>query len=320
MATISRNNNIINFNSDQNYLYTFSVPTGFLLRRKLDKAEAMYNPVAPEIIEIRVTNKKSEVMSYEDIKYSIKKIGKYAHTIRLYCESYAPDYVANVIRKFEDTYYIELVVTSELTNESLRKISAYCKNIVLDLTDTFTVDDVKEKIKTVCDSFPSAGIIITLNEANYISILSLAEELVNIGWKINSLKITFTWPTDKTKEFSKLKQVRRVFNKYSNLGYNISFDGCSSPNFINSIMNVANRDSLVRYAQPCEASRFSVFVETDGIIYPCRKVTNMGGVKVSKVNESLLWKHKTISDFRAKLICNYRTCPVYDMCKLKWEK
>ena len=119
----------------------------------------------------------------------------------------------------------------------------------------------------------------------------------------------------------------------------IGFDSCGCYQFLQSIKDSPNYKELSVYAESCESTLFSIYVNVDGIVYPCsfcehsedfRYSVDMGvkinrGDKIDLIKgENLdllmdIWFDNNLKSFRSYLLSftdkeyNCRRCPLFDI-------
>ena len=106
----------------------------------------------------------------------------------------------------------------------------------------------------------------------------------------------------------------------------VGFDSCSAPMFLNAVKDRPNYDSLEVLCEPCESTLFSVYINTDGLMYPCSFMEDVEeGLDVANCNDFKkdIWFSDITAKFRDSLIntekeCiingkGCRKCPKYDI-------
>jgi MoaA/NifB/PqqE/SkfB family radical SAM enzyme len=104
----------------------------------------------------------------------------------------------------------------------------------------------------------------------------------------------------------------------NNIG--VGFDSCSAGKFMNAIEGIPEYQKFVQLAEPCESLRMSMYIDVNGIAYPCSFATNTlnweDGIDLLRDNINFqkdFWFHPRVVEFRKKCIqCNSNdmTCPV----------
>ncbi len=98
------------------------------------------------------------------------------------------------------------------------------------------------------------------------------------------------------------------------LSYKISFgmDSCSAHKFLNAIKDNPNYGHMAKLVEPCEATCFSSYINSDGKYYPCSFAEDGEGIDVVKAKTfNEVWNAKETIDFREKLLLNNRHCPIF---------
>lgn len=106
----------------------------------------------------------------------------------------------------------------------------------------------------------------------------------------------------------------------------VGFDSCSAPMFLNAVKDRENYDALEVLAEPCESTLFSVYLNSDGMMYPCSFLEDEeSGLNVAECEDFKkdIWFEERTAKFRKELIgtekkCTIngkgcRTCPKFDI-------
>lgn len=97
----------------------------------------------------------------------------------------------------------------------------------------------------------------------------------------------------------------------SKIGF--GFDSCGSGRLLNYGVN----DVTKQLIEPCESGLFSMYINTDGIFYPCSFTENCfdwdSGIDVLSCDDFLkdVWYNKKLIKWRKELLDNKRNCPKY---------
>ena len=104
------------------------------------------------------------------------------------------------------------------------------------------------------------------------------------------------------------------------MGINFGFDSCSYHKFEKSIKNKEKFADLIKYAEPCESSLFSTYIDAEGKFFPCsftpqKDIWGDDGLDVLNCNNFLedIWDCDKVSKFREILLNNERKCPLYNI-------
>lgn len=92
------------------------------------------------------------------------------------------------------------------------------------------------------------------------------------------------------------------------------FDSCSAKKFINSLSK-ENLKALSTFVEPCESGLFSIYVNVDGMVYPCSFTEFGKGINLLEVNDFLteVWNSDIMMTWVRKLLYCNRHCPVYEV-------
>jgi hypothetical protein len=110
------------------------------------------------------------------------------------------------------------------------------------------------------------------------------------------------------------------FNYISNYcldnGIRFGFDSCSSAKFLKAIEARKEYKDIAQLVEPCEATLFSGYLNTEAIFYPCSFAEGLvEGIDVTKTLDFLqdVWYNPITIDWRKNLQKNCRNCPIYDV-------
>jgi hypothetical protein len=111
-------------------------------------------------------------------------------------------------------------------------------------------------------------------------------------------------------------------------GLSIGFDSCSARSFEKVCHDMNERgisfpggislDEILQFVEPCESLCFSIYINVDGVTFPCSFNESSGipgfDVLSSKSFISQYWNNYNSSNcWRSKLLKNKRNCPVYEI-------
>jgi sulfatase maturation enzyme AslB (radical SAM superfamily) len=97
---------------------------------------------------------------------------------------------------------------------------------------------------------------------------------------------------------------------------NIGFDSCSACKFEQAIQGHKNRDAIMLFVEPCESTRFSFYVNVDGMGFPCSFTEGLEawpGYNLLEEDFQDIWRSPTISTFRNLTIERKGKCFLYDV-------
>lgn len=104
----------------------------------------------------------------------------------------------------------------------------------------------------------------------------------------------------------------------------IGFDSCGAPHFLRAVKGSPHYTLFETMTEPCEGALFSMYVDVDGIFYPCSFVAGEGewkeGLHILDCEYFMrdVWHHPKTEQWRDELVNNIdenkcRNCPVFDV-------
>ncbi len=104
----------------------------------------------------------------------------------------------------------------------------------------------------------------------------------------------------------------------------IGFDSCAANDVLKLLKTHPRYEMLKMMSEPCESTCFSLYINVDGIAYPCSFLEEIPGYESIDVVKSEnffkdIWFNPIIKDFRKKLIKNLRNCPQFKIVSDKGE-
>jgi len=100
----------------------------------------------------------------------------------------------------------------------------------------------------------------------------------------------------------------------------IGFDSCSAPKFLKSIEDRPDKNELKNYVESCESTLYSLYIDANGMFYPCSFMEKEGdwktGIDMTKVEDFIkeVWNEERVVKWRnASIKC--LECNGCNMCK-----
>ena len=119
------------------------------------------------------------------------------------------------------------------------------------------------------------------------------------------------------------EQYNYIFEYAEKNGIALGFDSCSCYTYLNAIKDRKNYKSLAMYAEPCESTLFSIYVNSYSEVAPCSfcELENKNGNNwIKGINlleiqdfDKEVWNSDRIKEFRRNLLNNHRKCPMYNL-------
>lgn len=329
-----KNHNFLKIVRSDTYNYVFNLKNGFFARWGENIEEnPEYSPFGPELLDIEVSTichsrcswcyksniSKGQNMDFKNFKAIFDKIPKNLTQIAFGIGDL--DANPELWKMFE--YCLKNRVIPNVTingykiNEELaEKLVRYCGAVAVShYNDEYCFKAIKilidkglkqvnihklvakETLKSCYELIQKAKNDTRLKTLNAIIFLSLKRKGRGTGLHITTQR-----------EFSKL--VQYAFNQKIPIG----FDSCSAIKFLKAVKNHEKKTMLEVMTEPCESSCFSLYINVEGIAYPCSFLegeNGYNGIDILKTDNFLkeVWFKDSIKLFRENLIKNQRYCP-----------
>lgn len=244
------------------------------------------------------------------------------------------------------------------SNPDMFKMMEYARS--KGIVPNLTIADVSEEVAAKITSVAGAVAVSVYKHAGFDVAFDSVERLAKAGMKHINLHYMISNRTlddaykviDSIKSDPRLKSVNAIVflslkqkgrgtkydyisqEQYADLvGYcrknkvAFGFDSCSAPSYVESIKDLPNAKQLIMYAEDCESTLFSSYINEKGEFYPCSFTENWTeggwteGIDVLSVEDFVrdVWKHPKTVAFREALIANTdgngcRNCPAFAVC------
>jgi len=238
------------------------------------------------------------------------------------------------------------------TNPDIWGIMDYCryKGVIPNVTVADITDETADSLVDYC----GAVAVSRYNDKDicYDSIKKLADrgmEQVNMHIMISQETLSNVWETltDIVYKEPKLAGLNAIvflslkkkgrgighnpisqekFNEIVNFcienGINFGFDSCSAPKFLKAVEGHKDEDHFKMVAEPCESTRFSVYIDVNGDMYPCSFCERIDGwergISIDKCQDFVkdVWMDEKVVNFRKNCIScmNMKeACQVYEV-------
>jgi len=151
----------------------------------------------------------------------------------------------------------------------------------------FLVDQNKKQNKSI-----SVNIHALLADETYDDILNLIDDYSRDSRLSGMNAIVFLSLKQKGRgiHFNKLSndQFKTIIKKCFDKNIKFGMDSCSANKFILSIKDMPNYKQMLSYIEPCEKCCFSLYIDCNGIFYPCSFMENEGnwktGIDMTKIS------------------------------------
>jgi len=214
------------------------------------------------------------------------------------------------------------ITVAQITDETADKLAKYCgavaisryadKNVCYDSVQKLTdrgMTQINIHIMVSEETFDQ--VMETLNDRMTDPRLSKLNAIVLLSLKQKGRGINFH-----PLSYDKFKQ---IVDFSMDKGISIGFDSCSACKFLASVKDRDNYDELEMMAEPCESGLFSIYINSEGKVYPCSFSEEIedweDGIEVASCDDFLkdIWFGERISKWRKGLLNNKRSCPVYSV-------
>jgi MoaA/NifB/PqqE/SkfB family radical SAM enzyme len=120
-------------------------------------------------------------------------------------------------------------------------------------------------------------------------------------------------------------QYKKLINYAIDNKIGIGFDSCSAPLFLTAVKDSSNFNRYLELAEPCESLLFSIYINTQGIMYPCSFLEEDNGIDMTKPDMELkdFWFAPSTNKWREDLLATAqcdtalvkgcRQCPKYNI-------
>jgi len=201
-----------------------------------------------------------------------------------------------------------------LTNKIAKKLFNFCGAVAVSHYDDKICFDAIKKLTDL--GMKQINIHKLLAKETLNSCFDLIEKIKKDERlkKLNAVVFLSLKPKGKRNNFTQLSQgeFNKLTYKLLENKINYGFDSCSANKFLNSVKGHKNYEVFKTYIEPCESSRFSIYINVDSEVFPCSFCEDI--IKPTSLED--FWNKKEIVSFRKKLL-KYNDnngcvkCPVY---------
>lgn len=117
-----------------------------------------------------------------------------------------------------------------------------------------------------------------------------------------------------------IEQYKDILLYAEEKGVRLGFDSCSAPLYLDAIKDDVDYNIKSMYAEPCESSLFSSYINCKGEFYACSFCEGEGmwksGLSVLQCNNFVedIWNNEKTIKFRNMLLNKCRECPMFNLC------
>lgn len=341
----------------ENYNFIFDKETGFFARwGKKKEDDPTWSPFGPELADIEISTKCSGVDGIGVCKFCYKSnTPKGEHmTFDTFKKLFKnlPKTVTQIAFGIGD-------VDGEHANPDMWSMFEYCRQngVIPNVTvnGEHVSNEVADKLVAICGA---VAVSVYDKEKSYNTIQKLTERgmsQVNIHYmickerlegayqlmqdrltdprlsKMNAIVFLSLKPKGRAKHgnFTSLtiEEFRGLVTKALDSKIAIGFDSCGASKFLEAVKDTPRYDEFYQMVEPCESTKFSLYISTEGKFFPCsfvegETVENGGdwkdGLDVVNCNNFIkdIWMNEKTKLFREKCIgciSNGGSCPHYSI-------
>lgn len=214
------------------------------------------------------------------------------------------------------------IKASDLTDEIVDKTIETCGACAISLTNK--EETLHAANKLLKKGFKQTNLHVVAMQENFNIIKELIKDYRTNN--INAIVLLKYKPkgtnAGKFKALTK-EQYNEIFNLAEKYNVGIGFDSCSAPIYLDMVKDKEKAIELSQYAEPCESTLFSIYVNSHGYMFPCsfseeenRNEENwLEGLNIltCKDFKKDIWFNKRTQSFRQKLLENKRHCPIFNL-------
>lgn len=167
-----------------------------------------------------------------------------------------------------------------------------------------------------------------LSQETYDSVFELLNDVYNDKRLKDLNAIVFLSLKQKGRgtNFNKLsdEQFKKIIDTCFEKQISFGMDSCSCPKFFNAIEDRRDKNRLKTYCESCESCLCSMYIDANGIFYPCSFMEKEGdwsdGIDMKQIKDFIkdVWYEKRVVEWRNKSIeqinCNgCNQCPFFDV-------
>lgn len=219
-----------------------------------------------------------------------------------------------------------LTINGDVDDHEFDKIAEYCGACAVSIYDKDLSYDAVQKLTD--RGMTQVNVHYMISEETYDGALELMNDRLADPRlaKLNAIVLLSLKPKGRAvkNNFTKLSQDK--FNNLVNFamdnGIGVGFDSCSAQFFIKSIKNRTNAKQLESFADSCESTIYSSYINCRSEFYPCSFAEGEGewekGISVTDCDNFItdVWNNKRVVKFRNKAIkcrnCGV-SCSIYDL-------
>lgn len=275
-------------------------------------------------------------MSFDTFKKIFHKLPRTLTQIAFGADSHAtsnPDLfkIMDYCRNNDYNYVVPNITVADISDETADKLSELCGAVAVSryANKELCYDSVK---KLTDRGMKQINIHILVSDNTYDMVMeTLKDRLTDERLqKMNAIVLLSLKKKGRGVNFTSLSQdkFKQIvqFAFHNNIA--IGFDSCSCYKFLDSIKNTTGFEEMKKYTEPCESGRMSIYINTEGKVFPCSfseetdlKEDWKDGIDIVECNDFLsdVWSCDKMMKWKTDLINNCDNhlncikCPIYEV-------
>ena len=338
--------------SSKNYNYIFDKNNGNFARWGNTKQEdPSHSEFGPEILDIEITTKCNGIpqidgrtkvcefcyksntpagknMSLETFKSILDKFPRTLTQIAFGGDSEAsanPD-LWKMMKYSRSKGVIPNITVANITDEVADNLKKYCGAVAV--SKYSNKDICYNSVKKLTDrGMTQINIHYMLSEQTYEEAFNTIDDIAKDRRLAKLNALVFLQYKPKGRNLGKFDSVLKPWKYQKLIEYaeskriNYGFDSCSALLYLESIKDKHNFEKISQYAEPCESSLFSAYINVDGEYTPCSFSDGEPGwekgINVLGTDNFLsdVWFSERLNNWREKLLSRKRDCPLFNLTK-----
>ena len=344
-----------------NYKYIFNYTTGLFVRwGKTKKDDPSISPLGPEILDMEIstvcsqgcsfcykTNTKvGDNMSFETFKEVFHKFPKNLTQIAFGIGDIDANKdlwkIMSYCRENDHNKVVPNITVNgaKLTEEATSNLANLCGAIAVSRYSNSgicydSVDKLHKASQLKGATLKQVNIHQLLSKETYESCFQLLEDIQTDDRLagLNAVVFLLLKPKGGRNKMNRIDDVTKfqaLFEAAQAKGISVGMDSCSAPLMLKTAVTIDQKE-LIPSIEPCESTLFSIYVNTDGEVFPCSFTEGTPGwetgIKMDDSTDFLndVWFSDRLSTWRDGLMgttkgcggCeaqeHCRACPIYDI-------
>lgn len=208
-----------------------------------------------------------------------------------------------------------------LSDDMVQLLATHCGAVAVSCYDFETCFNAIDKLSIA--GLKQKNIHMLLSENTYPTCVDLVNKAKTDPRLRDLGAIVFLWLKPKGdrntyKQLSSREKHRELINLAMEKGVSIGFDSCSANRFLESIKDHPKYAQFEPMVEPCESGLMSIYIDVNGVAYPCSFCEGndqFKGVSVLEAKDFVqdVWLSDEMQGFLKRSLASCRECCVYDL-------